>query len=177
MKQPKRTLQPFRLLNPPEFETLLQAAPPRILPAVVIGGFCGLRTGEIQELEWSRINLIRKEILVETGFKTRHRRVASIPDAAVAWLAPFAKTSGRVVRHRSTSSLASAIQQLQKSVGIHPVSGGLRRSAAPYLFALAESTTKTANELGIPASLIIKNLERPLHNNAKKWFAIFPHPK
>ena len=65
---------------PPEQMTLLLAvAPAKLVPFLVLGGFAGLRTAEIERLDWSKVNLESSYITVGAGFaKTNTRRLVPI---------------------------------------------------------------------------------------------------
>jgi integrase len=85
-------------ITPKQFEALLTHADDVIRPAFVLGGFCAVRQAEIARLDWSKIDLVEKTITIDsTVAKTNARRTVTIPDPAIAWLAPLAKKSGPVL--------------------------------------------------------------------------------
>lgn len=81
-----------------QFEALLNNAADIIRPAFVLGGFCAVRQAEIARLDWSKIDLAEKTITIDASVaKTNARRTITIPEPAIAWLAPLAKKSGPVL--------------------------------------------------------------------------------
>jgi integrase len=85
-------------ITPKQFEALLNNAEDIIRPAFVLGGFCAVRQAEIARLDWSKIDLAEKTITIDaTVAKTNARRTITIPQPAIAWLAPLAKKSGPVL--------------------------------------------------------------------------------
>ena len=71
-------------------------------PFLAIGAFAGLRSAEIERLDWKNVNLKRGfiEVRAETC-KTRARRLVPISDNLRAWLKPFAVPAGPVVPYRA----------------------------------------------------------------------------
>src|SRR5208337_4928637 len=65
------------------------------LPALAIGAFAGLRSAELERLEWSDVDLVGKYIeLRASKAKTASRRIVPIADNLAQWLAPFAGQRG-----------------------------------------------------------------------------------
>lgn len=82
-------------LTPEELSALLAAADGRILPAVVLGAFAGLRQAEIRRLDWRNVDLAEGVVTLDAGAtKTNSRRAVRLPAAAVAWLTDVAEKSG-----------------------------------------------------------------------------------
>lgn len=85
-------------ITPKQFEALLANAADIIRPAFILGGFCAVRQAEIARLDWSKIDLAEKTITIDASVaKTNARRTVTIPQPAIAWLAPLAKKSGPVL--------------------------------------------------------------------------------
>jgi integrase len=85
-------------ITPKQFEALLNNADDIIRPAFILGGFCAVRQAEIARLDWSKIDLAEKTITIDASVaKTNARRTITIPQPAIAWLAPLAKKSGPVL--------------------------------------------------------------------------------
>jgi integrase len=88
----------IEIITPKQFESLLINADNLILPAFILGGFCGVRQSEIARLDWSKIDLAEKTITIDASVaKTNARRTVTIPQPAIAWLQPLAKKSGPVL--------------------------------------------------------------------------------
>jgi integrase len=94
----KKVQSPVGILRPNEFAKLLAAASPKILPAIAIQGFAGLRHSEVMKLDWREIDFDGGFIEVTAkNAKSAKRRVVKIRPCLLAWLNPFAKRSGPVV--------------------------------------------------------------------------------
>lgn len=60
---------------------------PEMMGFVVLGMFGGLRSAEIQRLDWSAVNVKERSVVVAgSQAKTRRRRVVDLTENAVAWL-------------------------------------------------------------------------------------------
>src|SRR5262249_21577987 len=72
-----------------EMARLLQAADvhyPDFLPCLAIGAFAGLRSAEIERLDWQDIDLKSRHIIVAASkAKTASRRIVPIHDNLAAW--------------------------------------------------------------------------------------------
>lgn len=94
----KAKAEPITTLSPEKFALMLSRSDKRIRPALVLAGFCALRQAEIARLDWPSIDLDQKVITLDAGAtKTNSRRVVTMPVAAVQWLKPLAKKTGRVL--------------------------------------------------------------------------------
>ena len=76
-----------QIYTPDEVEKLLKAASPEFLPVLALGAFAGLRTAEIQRLDWSDINGEYVHVAKHKA-KTRTQRFVPLQRNLAAWLAP-----------------------------------------------------------------------------------------
>jgi integrase len=77
-----------QIFTPKEITKLLASVTPDFLPCIAIGAFAGLRSAEIERLEWSDIDLEGRHIIIGADkAKTASRRVVPIHDNLAAWLA------------------------------------------------------------------------------------------
>lgn len=78
--RPRPESRPIGILKPEEFADLLEGSRrfhPSLLGWIVLGGFCGLRTAELQRLEWSMVKIDRGFVEVPAvRAKTRQRRLS-----------------------------------------------------------------------------------------------------
>src|SRR4030095_3879665 len=89
---------PPGILTVPEAAKLLEVSSDDVLPYVAIGLFGGLRSAELEKLDWQEIDLKRGFIEVKAHkAKTARRRLVKIEPVLKAWLQPVAKTSGPVI--------------------------------------------------------------------------------
>ena len=172
MKRPKRTPRRINILKPHEFQALLTHATPEVLPAIVLGGFCGLRPSEILDLDWSAIDFEVKKVTVSSE-KTSRSRVIPIPKAATAWLVPIAKDAGPIIPSHTAYSTAAG--KTWKAAGVKRQTNSLRTSAGSYMFAAARNALIAASEIGIS----LQHLETQLKDSISKedinaWFNIYP---
>jgi integrase len=97
MVQYKETKTPVSIFAPENIASLLQKADATLRPFLALGAFAGLRTAELQRLDWSEIDLERGFITVAASkAKTRQRRLVPISENLKLWLAPLRQTSGPV---------------------------------------------------------------------------------
>src|SRR6185369_9281178 len=76
---------------------LLKYSRPEMVPFLAIGAFAGLRSAEIERLDWSEVHLDERFIEVKAGkAKTASRRVVPITDNLAKWLEQVARKSGLV---------------------------------------------------------------------------------
>jgi excisionase family DNA binding protein len=66
-----------RILAPKEEARLLEASPDHLRPILVVALNTGMRRGEILNLEWANVDLLRKQVLV-TGTKSGKNRIIPI---------------------------------------------------------------------------------------------------
>jgi len=63
------------IFTPKQMQTILHAAPPRLIPILAIGAFSGIRMAELNRLGWSAIDLERRIIeVMASQAKTASRR-------------------------------------------------------------------------------------------------------
>src|ERR1051326_5802602 len=69
-----------------------------LLPFAVLGFFAGVRPDELKRLDWSAVNLSRRQVVIGPEVaKTKQQRILPLNDTAVAWLAKCARKHGRIV--------------------------------------------------------------------------------
>ncbi|HEX3716878.1 MAG TPA: tyrosine-type recombinase/integrase [Verrucomicrobiae bacterium] len=165
------------VFTPAEFAALLNASSREFLPALAIGGLAGLRSSEIQRLEWSDIDLPRRFVTVDASkAKTASRRVVPICDALAAWLKPFCGPTG-LIWNGNDDGFANTQRRTARAAGLKWKSNALRHSYASYRLSELGDPARTAMELGNSPTVVhrhYKELVRP--EEAKAWFSIMPAP-
>lgn len=160
---------------PDVFRTLLEKAPRDIVAFLAIGGFAGLRSAEIERLDWKQIDLAARLIDVQAkNAKSAQRRVVHITDNLAAWLAPLAQKSGPVV---NLDRLRVARAKLVKDAGLSTwPSNVLRHSYASYHLAHHQDSARLAAELGhtSPVMLFKHYRQLVLPALAATWWQILP---
>jgi integrase len=164
-----------QVFTPKEIAALLKAASPDFLPCIAIGAFSGLRSAEIERLEWSDVDLAQRHIIVGADrAKTASRRIAPMPDNLALWLASYAGHKGKVWTGEH-DEFYDAQQDTAKAAGLKWKANALRHSAASYMFALSNDAGRVAGFLGNSAAVVhrhYRELVRP--SDAKLWFNVTP---
>jgi integrase len=160
--------------DPAQLRSLLANADGRIVPAIAIGAFAGLRRAEIDRLDWSEIDLAAGYIEVKgSKSKSGARRLVKITPNLHAWLTPHARKSGLVrdLKERDLLPTARKDAKLEKWPD-----NGLRHSFASYHLAHFKNAAALALELGHTTSDLIfsnyRELVRP--EVAAEWWEITP---
>ncbi|HNQ90685.1 MAG TPA: tyrosine-type recombinase/integrase [Verrucomicrobiota bacterium] len=163
------------VFTPDEMAKLIDASDHDFLPCILLGAFAGLRSAEIERLEWKEVDLVRKHITIgRDKSKTASRRVVPICDALAAWLAPYAGRQGKVWI-RNHKSFYSAQQATAKKAGIAWKSNALRHSYASYRFAELQDAGRVAGELGNSAAIVHRHYrELVTPQDATRWFSLRP---
>jgi integrase len=165
----------IEVFTPTEMAGLLKAAPAEYLPCLALGGFAGLRSAEIERLEWSDIHLGERFIVVGASkAKTAGRRIVPISDNLAEWLQPYAQRQANVWQG-THEKFYDAQQETAKAAGLKWKSNALRHSYASYRFALTNDAGRVAGECGNSAAVIHRHY-RELVNpaDAVRWFAVSP---
>jgi integrase len=166
--------QDVTIFTPEEMERLLRKARRHpVTPFIAIGAFAGLRSAEIQRLDWKNVRLDRGfiEVRAETC-KTRARRLVPISDNLRAWLEPYAQPAGPVTPFLAVSSV---VVRLAKRAGMRWKKNALRHSYVSYRLALTNDGAKTALEAGHDQTILFRHYRELVEPQmAKKWFAIMP---
>lgn len=190
------------IYSPAELQRLIKAAPRSFLPCLVIGAFAGLRSSEIERLEWKDVDLKRKFIKVLGARKrgTPSRRVVPIADCLAVWLDDHARASGKVWTGTHDefydAQQATAMATKYPHHTIKPVSekppiidsgaklegevlewkhNALRHSFISYRLAEVQNVNQVALEAGNSATTIdahYKELVTP--EQAREWFGVRP---
>jgi len=181
---PKDAPREITIWTPSEFSEMLNATRPEIIPTLVLGGFAGIRTAEINRLDWSDIDFDEKLIKVAASkAKTRSPRYIPLCDAAVAWLKPYASRTGKVAYYAETNKYAAAVmsdvQTARELKGYFSVPewrrNALRHSYISYRLAEIQNAHQVALESGNSENIIFKNYrELVTKKQAQQWFSVFP---
>lgn len=171
----------IQIFTPEEMERLLSTVRPELVPYLTIGAFAGLRTAELQRLDWSDVKLTERFIEVSAKkAKTGSRRLAPITDNLQAWLLPHAKASGPVAQFadnlgRERNRLAASVNDKWPDAGFEWKRNGLRHSFVSYRLASVMDTAQVALEAGNSPQVIFKHYRQLVTEaEANRWFSLFP---
>jgi len=175
------------IFKPEEIARLLAAASPEFLPALAISAFAGLRSAEVERLEWSDIDVTERHIVLSAEkAKTASRRIVPVHDNLAAWLAPYKGRKGKVWAsgwlYKAQRDCAAATEvEADEKKGVKaqaPVKwkqNALRHSYASYRLAQTQNAAQVALECGNSPQMIFEHyreLVRPV--DAQRWFNVKP---
>ncbi|HEX3716940.1 MAG TPA: site-specific integrase [Verrucomicrobiae bacterium] len=165
----------IEIYSPAEIIALLEAAPASFAPVIAIGAFAGLRTAEIERLEWSEIDLKGGHIEVKAKkAKTRSRRLVPILPNLQQWLASFIPQTGNVWKG-TANALIDARAETTAMAGVEWKNNALRHSFISYRLAEIQSAAQVSLEAGNSPAMVFKNYREVVKPDAAKaWFAVAP---
>jgi len=176
-----------QIFTPEEITRLLAAASAEFLPCLAIGAFAGLRSAEIERLEWSDVDLQQRHITVGADkAKTASRRIVPIPKNLAQWLADYAERKGKVWTggwlYKAQQDCAAATEIVGEEVkgvrvekAVKWKQNALRHSYASYRLAQTQNAAQVALECGNSAQMVFRHYrELVTASDAKSWFGIRP---
>lgn len=163
------------VFTPKQMQVLLEKAPRDLIAWLAIGGFAGLRSVEIERLDWSDVDLAERLIRISPEkSKTGKRRVVTMTDNLAAWLAPLAQKAGPV---SDKDTVRDSRAKTIKTAGLTGwTANGLRHSYASYHLAHQQDAPKTAFQLGhtSPKMLYAHYNGVVTPKDAAQWWQIAP---
>lgn len=163
------------IYSPQEIARLLASASPDFIPALSVAAFAGLRSAEVERLEWSDVDLAGGFITVTAAkAKTASRRVIPISPNLAAWLAPHARKTGNLWpgTHRA---FYAAQQSAAEAAGVPWKPNACRHSFASYRLAQTQDAAKVALECGNSPAMVFRHYrELTEPDAAAAWFAVRP---
>jgi integrase len=166
-----------------EIARLLNAASPEFLPALAIGAFAGLRTAELERLDWREVNFGSGHIEVTAAkAKTASRRLVPLSENLARWLAPYAAKSGAVwrggkttINHAQNTTARATADSTQGIPAVRWKRNGLRHSWISYRMALVQNAPQVALEAGNSPAIVFRHYrELVTADEARRWFSIVP---
>ena len=175
------------IYTPAEFEKLLITAIETdidFIPALVVGGFQGLRPFEFHaeglkrpSLKWEEFNW-NDNLLHVTGQKIRSKATRDIPlhPATKAWLAPFRRLKGEIWQFKQAYN--KKIIALRDAAEVRSIYDGLRHSYASYrVRQLKQNLELVAAEMGNSPQELLNSYKRNVTDaEAETWFNVMPPP-
>lgn len=170
----KKTKTKIGILKPKQVAALFDQAPDDLIPALALSFFAGLRRSELLKMDWSDIDIMRKQVLVSEENKTGDR-IVTMSDCLTAWLTPYAQHEGLVIaseeifRNRlETARTAAKLKKWPHNAGRH--------SYGTYFYAKHESIDRTAKEMGHTDTRVTRNryVTTTPHEVAELFWSITP---
>lgn len=146
---------------------------PDMVPFLSIGFFAGLRTAELDRLDWKNVDIDSRLITVrpETAKRRRQRHV-DISENLACLLADCVKDEGRVCPADATRK--RRLRAVLADCGVKWVHNGMRHSFASYYLAKQQDAARTALQLGHMSPTIVfdhyRNLVKPA--NAERYWSV-----
>jgi integrase len=163
------------VLSPEQFARLLENANPQTLPYWLIGGFAGLRTAELERLEWSDIDFEHQLVEVtRSKSKTASRRHVTIRPALMAWLEPY---RGQLTGKVCPPNLRKLLEADRVRAGLTDwPPNGLRHSFASYALECFKDPGTLTIEMGhTDPDLVWRFYRRRVRSEAARaWWSIMP---
>jgi integrase len=169
---------PIEIFTPVEMAALIKAASKELLPVLCLGAFAGMRSAEIERLEWKNVDLPAGLIHVAAEkTKTRSRRLVPILPNLAAWLAPYCRRKGRVWNGTQLDMSVARCAAVKKS-GVAWKNNGLRHSFISYRLAQIQNAAQVSLEAGNSPGMVFQHYRELVKPEAATaWFAIAPeHP-
>ena len=184
VQPPKVDNREVVIFTPDEMREILAAAKPKMVPWLAIGAFAGLRSAEIDRLDWSEVNLTERHIEIKASkAKTAARRVCGLTNyrhPLAQWLTPYAKQSGKVIGFRRWWKQLAAIAKVINSKRPPEAKfawkhNALRHSFCSYRLAAIKNAAQVALEAGNSPQMIFRHYRQVVTEaEAAKWFGITP---
>ena len=168
----------IEIFTPDEVEKLLKHAPDNLLPVLAIGAFAGLRTSEIERLDWQDVKFDAGCVVVQKGKvrtkRGRARRIVPMLPNLKAWLKKVAKESGPVWP-QSSPYLFELQSRTAEDAKVPWKHNALRHSFISYRVATIKNVDQVALEAGNSPEMIFEHYrELVTADAAEKWFGIQP---
>lgn len=172
------TIHRPQVFDPSQINRLLLACPLRLIPLVVLSGFCGVRREEVLRLDWRDVfgtddGRVAGHVTVWADMaKTRKRRIPLLLPNAAAWLKPFKKLTGPVC---PTADRFIQLTALAKKIGLAWPSNVLRDSFISHRVAATQNVAQVALEAGNSPQVIQESyLELVSKAQGMKYFHVSP---
>ncbi len=166
---------PPAIFTPEELRKIISVCPAKLLPHLVLGAFAGIRSAEIERLDWKDILWERGYIEIEAAkAKTRSRRLVPLLPNLRSWLEPFREEEGHICH---LPNVHTRLNYIGEKSGVGWRMNALRHSYASYRLAELQDAARVAFEMGnSPEKLFRHYRELVGPDTAKEWFAILPAP-
>lgn len=149
---------------------------PDLVSAVALKVFGGLRTSELLQLTWEKVDSLEITVGAATA-KTRKRRLVTIRPNLKKWLVTYRQDKGPIFTG-TQNQYHCAIEKLAADAEITLLPNSFRHTFASYLFAVLKNENFVAAEMGNTPKVVFANyrglVKRPA---ALAFWKILPKQK
>ncbi|MBC2606078.1 tyrosine-type recombinase/integrase [Pelagicoccus albus] len=161
-----------------------------LLGFVTLSLFCGIRSEEAKQLDWSNVDLSEEMAIVTVPkdiAKKRRIRHVDIPPNGVEWLSLCHQDSGPIVEYRDKNHFDRKFRKLRYKAGFshrkggkevsHWIKNGMRHSYGSYHFDKFGDSIKTSIQMGHPTNddLLFANYrELVKRGEGNRFFSLRP---
>lgn len=160
------------IFTPDEFARLLKSSEPAFRICLALQGLAGLRSNEVERIEWRDIDLPGRLIVVSRGVaKAASRRTIPMCDAPHNILESVPTREGKTWPH-AHNDFYRVQQETARKAAVTWKHNALRHSYASNRFALNPDAGNVAAELGHSPTILHKHYrELAKSAAAQAWFA------
>ena len=170
------------ILTVAECAALLRAAAPPVRAAVAIGLFCGVRTEELERLDWRAVDIEAGTLIIGAGVsKVSQRRTIPIRANLRAWLEPLRQLGGPILA--GTREVRTLMEQARRAAGFGTAAAcaadsslrpwpnnALRHSYASYRLAQWPDAAALALEMGNSPAVLLRHYRSLVNPAAAEAF-------
>ncbi|HEY3855715.1 MAG TPA: hypothetical protein VGO67_15105 [Verrucomicrobiae bacterium] len=160
-----------------DLKKLFAAAPQRFKPILALAAFGGIRSSEIELLDWKHIRLFEEDardniIKLDVDVTDEaSKRTVPVDNPLEDWLIGPAKSEGKVWKGKHDEFYAMQ-QKIAKKAGVKWQQNALRHTCISAKVALTKNVPQVAYESGNSVAVIKKHyLDLMTPSMAKAWFA------
>ena len=175
-----------------EMRALLQNATPKTLPWIVLGAFAGVRSAEIERMDWEDIDWNANLILVHSKrvgrgkIRAHNDRTIPMTENLKSWLSPFRTCSGNILHSLGVKNIYEDLDNITKRIRQNNTDfewkpNANRHSFATYYLALTGDASQTALACGHNPSMLLRRYKTITVNGrtvtremAKEYFSLAP---
>jgi integrase len=160
------------IYTPEQASAILLEADHDLVPFFAISMFGGLRTAELERLNWEDIDFNDRLIDVHKS-KTMDERFVPMSDNLIAWLTPYRHSHGPVARH-CDEDRRKAVRD-RAGIPAKVMQNAARHSYCSYRYALSNDIGECAKHAGNSPAVFLKNYNhRVKEAPARRYFGIMP---
>ena len=170
----KVTKKAPRVYTAVQLREWLEVVRPEWLSWMVLGAFAGIRTKEIERMDWSDIQWITREIYIRPEVaKTGEGRYIPMQDNLVAWLLDHRQGTGPIVPPKGRVNLETARMSVELEQSWDR--NALRHSYGSHRLGIIQDLAKLTVEMGNSIQVNRSNYQNPRsRQQCVEYFNLFP---